>query len=200
MPYHVFKEAYTHVKQKNTEQCKAVFATPSIDYKYNGDPEGDGQGKAFWGQRIWPHLKTWRGPERDKRTAAPWENQKCGKSDFMIEKKEIDSSERAEVLHFECGSTQHSFSSFNNNSESRHKHKFHSWWIQKTRKYEHTRRRKTRKREKMHLGCHFRRRKAHSKVRSTSRSKESNSLTLNNTMEIGCIMLSAWASPDPALF
>lgn len=51
-------------------QCKAVGATLNMDYKHSGELEADGQDKAFWGQKIWSHLETWRGLEKKKKMAA----------------------------------------------------------------------------------------------------------------------------------
>lgn len=57
---------------KKLVQYKAGDATPRTVYKPGGDPEAEGPGKAFWGQRIWPHSQIRRGPESEKKTAASW--------------------------------------------------------------------------------------------------------------------------------
>lgn len=85
-------------------QCKAVGATFSMDYKHSGDLEADGQGKAFWGQRIWSHLETWRGLKGRRKWLLPgewevWENR-------LYINDERDCSKNAEFLPTDCSSTQ----------------------------------------------------------------------------------------------
>lgn len=138
-------------------QCKAIDATPSMYYRHSGDSEAS-QGKAFWEQRIWPHLETRRAARKGEENSCFLGNWKCGKTDFTLTKKQTARKGlRSSSLNMLHTVSIHS-SLFDNNPEPRPKHQFYLWWARETWNClwtVNTKDCRAERREKVPLSCHF---------------------------------------------